>query len=114
MAESPPKPYEISCVIVNGRAPFSVDISPDAAIDRLKDAIKVKRQPEFDSFAADSLRLYQINISGDADLKEEVKRLLTANALNALKATYRVSKYFPEQPQDNIVNILVKPPNIGK
>jgi Crinkler effector protein N-terminal domain len=68
MAQDQPVKWEILCVVVNENIPFPVDIQPDATVDDLKNAIKRKKQPEFDGFAADRLTLYLVNLPNDDNL----------------------------------------------
>ncbi|RGB22485.1 hypothetical protein C1646_730549 [Rhizophagus diaphanus] len=44
---------------------FPVHIDSNQLVGDLKDAIKAKKAPVFDSFPADELRLWKVEISGD-------------------------------------------------
>jgi Crinkler effector protein N-terminal domain len=111
----PPAKWTIFCLVFDEYSPFSVKIQPDATVDDLKDAIKAKKQPQFDGFAADSLTLYLVNLPEDDNLVENVKQLLTVEPpLVSLKATKQLSVLFPGVPAAETVHILVKTPSIGK
>ncbi|RHZ44661.1 hypothetical protein Glove_714g23 [Diversispora epigaea] len=44
---------------------FPVDIKKKRLIGNLKDAIKIKKAPEFNSFSANKLRLWKVEIPDD-------------------------------------------------
>ncbi|RGB41831.1 hypothetical protein C1646_751604 [Rhizophagus diaphanus] len=60
---------------------------------KLKDAIKVKKAPEFDSFPADKLKLCKVEISDDH---------------NELLATREIEDYWSEKPAKRHIHVLVK------
>jgi len=62
MAERQLPNWRIFCVIIDENSPFSVKIQSDATVGELKRAIKVKKQPSFDDFAADRLTLFKVDV----------------------------------------------------
>ena len=89
------------------------EIQSDATVGALKDAIKLKKQPDFDGFPADKLTLHHVNLPDDDNLAENVKQPLT-KPLTALKATEELSDLFSEAPAKKTVHILVRAPALGK
>jgi Crinkler effector protein N-terminal domain len=56
-------PYTILCILIDGTTPFPVTIDETRSVGELK-AIKKKKEPELDAFAADALTLYKVDIDG--------------------------------------------------
>ncbi|PKC04749.1 hypothetical protein RhiirA5_421828 [Rhizophagus irregularis] len=65
-------------------------------IRELKDAIKVKKAPEFDNFPADKLKLWKVEISDD----------------HKLLATREIEDYWSEKSAKRHIHVLVEPPVI--
>jgi hypothetical protein len=116
MAEHQPTDWKIFCVVVKENISFLVNISPDATVGDLKDAIKTKTQPAFDHFAANSLALYLVNLPDDDDLAKHVDQHLAIKPpLTVLQATKRVRALFPDgDPGNKTIRILVQPPSSRK
>lgn len=51
--------YNLDCFIPGDKNFLSIKIDKIEIVDRLKDAIKHKKEPELDAFAADALTLYR-------------------------------------------------------
>jgi len=115
MAEDQPAKWTLFCIVVDEDTPFPVKIQPDATVGDLKDAIKKKKQPEFDDFAADKLKLYLINIRANKELSKNVnERIKTMTVSSALDPTEELSELFSEAPAKKTVHILVQAPALGK
>jgi Crinkler effector protein N-terminal domain len=122
MADHQPTKWEIFCNIFNENISFPVEIDPGATVGALKNAIKTKKQPEFDGFDAARLTLYLVNLPDDDSLAKNVKQQWP---LKALRATQLVSALLPgipatqeldvipPGPQDGMVHIIVQHPIIG-
>ncbi|GES87269.1 hypothetical protein GLOIN_2v1571020 [Rhizophagus clarus] len=110
----------LSCLVV-GENPyenvFEVDIDNNKTVNRLKDAIKENQKPFFDNIAPKELKLWKVDIS----LKEENKKLELVNTkINVnikedlggeeLPPLSKISKYFPSQPADEHIHIIVQRP----
>jgi len=86
---------------------FSIkDIPLSNTVDDLKDAIKAKKTPEFDDIAADKLTLWHVSIpDGSATT---IAALVDKTELN--KPRTRLSKLFPESPDEDTYIIVQRPP----
>ena len=111
MAEDQPAKWTLFCLVVNENTPFPVEIQSDKTVGVLKEAIKNKKQPEFDGFAADRLTLYLVNLLDDDNLTENAKQLLTSKALTALRATKQLGDLLPGGPAKETVHVLVQEPS---
>ncbi|PKY60973.1 hypothetical protein RhiirA4_550826 [Rhizophagus irregularis] len=87
------------------------------SISKLKDAIKEKKQNDFDNVDADKLKLWKVDIS----LEEENKKLELVNTKitvnikedlggEELPLLSKLSKYFPSQPADEHIHIIIQRP----
>ncbi|KAF9344808.1 hypothetical protein BGX26_003865, partial [Mortierella sp. AD094] len=54
--------FTLFCLVDGDATPFSIKIPSSDTVDSLKDAIKVKKSPEFDDIAADKLALWHVSI----------------------------------------------------
>jgi Crinkler effector protein N-terminal domain len=113
-------PRTIGCFVIGGITPFSVTIDETQSVDELKGAIKKKKEPELDAFAADRLTLYKVDIDGSDDDKciEKVQvisqKLGDPNEAEKLHSLSRLSKYFRElSPTEGRIQILVQLPRGG-
>ena len=110
----------LSCLVV-GENPyenvFEVDIDNNKTVNRLKDAIKEKKQNDFANVDADKLKLWKVDIS----LEEENKKLELVNTkINVnikdelggveLLPLSKISKHFTSQPADEHIHIIVQRP----
>jgi Crinkler effector protein N-terminal domain len=113
MSDHQPTKWEIFCVVVNETTPFAVKIQPDATVDALKDAIKIKKQPEFDGFAADRLTLFKINVPA-ANSDERLAAFATNLPPTQMDPLYGLNMYFSDTPPGHTTHILVQTPNTRK
>jgi hypothetical protein len=107
------KILELFCHILgdpSGRI-FSIEIPNTKFVDSLKDAIKAKKSPEFNAFAADTLDLYQVSISiQDFDTKLANARSPEAvEGARKLLPTERLRNPFSSIKEDHIHVILQRP-----
>ncbi|CAG8513854.1 7023_t:CDS:2, partial [Paraglomus occultum] len=100
---------KLFCIVKGTNTPFPVDIDSEKTVGDLKDAIKVKKAPEFDSFAADRLRLWKVEIQDDRD--DLLADLALQDTLELL-ATKKIIKYFAEQPADESIHVIVEVPAV--
>jgi len=115
MAEDQPAKWTLFRIVVDEDTPFPVEIQPNATVGALKKAIKFEKQPDFDSFSADKLTLYPINIRADKELSKNVnERIKTITASEALNPTEELSDLFSEAPAKKTVHILIQTPITGK
>ena len=98
---------KLFCVVKGTTTPFSVVIDSGETVDDLKNAIKAKKPNDFASIDADRLRLWQVEIPDDRN------DLIANPALpdnDELQATKRIRRYFPEQPLDDYIHVIVEVP----
>ena len=101
-------PYELFCIIPDGRDAFVVDIDETRTVASLKDAIKSKLEL---SLNARNLTLYQIDLDG-SDEPEYIKEAKRAaeNLVNfeKLKVVKRLNTIFGSSgPTEGNIHILV-------
>jgi hypothetical protein len=91
---------------------FSVQISHQATIDLLKEAIKEKNRVTFDHVDARTLRLDKILVAiGDLDA---TLSYIDPDALeNELLPTQQLSQVFADFPTDGYLHIVVQLPGVG-
>ncbi|GBC28180.2 hypothetical protein GLOIN_2v1580557 [Rhizophagus irregularis DAOM 181602=DAOM 197198] len=87
---------------------FPVHIDGNSLVGDLKDAIKAKKAPVFDNFAADELRLWKVEISGD-HLDDQLKNL-NLNGSGELSAINEIGDYWTEKPPKKNIHVIVEPP----
>jgi hypothetical protein len=63
---------KLFCLVQKETTPFPVVINRDETVGDLKDAIKAKKAPELDSWAADKLRLWKVEIPDDRRLLRNI------------------------------------------
>ena len=91
---------------------FPVDISKNATVGHLKDAIKVKKQHAFADIDADKLSLWRLSIPADDDAM--LQNLVLANdqdkGILKLHPAKEIGDVFPERPKKEHVHIIISPP----
>ncbi|RHZ47778.1 hypothetical protein Glove_567g21 [Diversispora epigaea] len=96
---------------------FPIEISSDISIGYLKELVKEKIKPRFDSIPANILRLWKVYIStNDKDMNtkiqaENIKEQLEGVELIPYKT---VGEYFNELPINYDIRIIIQAPTIGK
>ena len=93
---------------------FSVKIPPTDTVDDLKELIKKKKAPEFDTIAADKLKLWKVNINIDnasAVLKDLVLENNEEKGVQELIPVKKIFKVFPEEPDEEHIHIIVERPS---
>ncbi|KAF9133873.1 hypothetical protein BG015_003496, partial [Linnemannia schmuckeri] len=90
---------------------FSVDIDQTKTVDHLKKLIKTEKAPRFDDVAADELTLWRVFIPD-----EKMDSFITVDALGDKtqlnNPRTRLSKLFPESPDDNTYILVQRPPSV--
>jgi GTPase Era involved in 16S rRNA processing len=89
---------------------FNVKVPREEYVATLKKLIKEELKPDFDHIRADSLSLWNVSILHSERLQEDVESALAAES--PLKASLSLKKFFPEQPEEEHVHIVVSPPSI--
>jgi len=109
MEEHQPVLYTIFCVIVDENIPFSVEIRSDATVDKLKDAIKAKKQPDLDRYAANNLKLFKVEISTVAKgtIQEKVAMIESPEEMDP---TFDLRDYYNTAPPKKTIHVLVQSP----
>src|ERR1043165_4043367 len=86
---------------------FPVHIDGNSLVGDLKKVIKAEKAPEFDNFAADRLKLWNVKIPDDRD---DLLSNLSLQDQVELLATKKISKYFPDSPAEEHIHVIVKLP----
>ncbi|KAG0012691.1 hypothetical protein BGZ82_002455, partial [Podila clonocystis] len=98
--------------LVDGEATsnaFSIKIPSNDTVDDLKDLIKAKQSPDFDDIVANKLTLWRVSISDDKQGSAiTIDALDDKTELNNPRT--RLSKLFPESPDDNTYIVVQRPP----
>ncbi|KAF9090292.1 hypothetical protein BGX27_002295, partial [Mortierella sp. AM989] len=107
---------KLFCILDGDSSPFPVAITPDATVGELKDAIKKKKEPEFDDIAADRLILFHVSISS-APKRQIALNNLTADEESKKKAkeledsTSEISDVFGAAPPKKTIHVIVQRPS---
>ena len=113
--------FTLSCLVV-GENPyenaFPVDINTNKVktVGHLKDAIKEKLHPKFENVTANDIKLWKVDISPEENEKLDlVNTKLNVNIKEELGGVEllplsKISKYFPSQPADEHIHIIVQRP----
>lgn len=86
---------------------FAVDIGSSKLISHLKEAIKSKKQNDFAGVDVDKLRLWKVEIS---DGNNNQLKNISLHDQDELIATKKISKYFPNTPAEEHINIIISLP----
>ena len=86
---------------------FPIHIDGNSLVGDLKEAIKVKKTPEFNNFPADRLKLWKVEIPDDRD---DLLSNLTLQDQPELLATREIGDYWSEKPSKRHIHVLVEPP----
>ena|ERR1051325_4604557 len=86
---------------------FSVKIGRDETISELKKTIKAEKAPEFDSFPANKLKLWKVEIP---DEQEDALLNLSLQE-NALLPTREIGEYWTKPPKKHI-HVIVETPEM--
>ncbi|KAG0244255.1 hypothetical protein BG011_003001, partial [Mortierella polycephala] len=96
---------------------FPVELSSEKTVGALKDAIKAKQAPAFDSITANDLVLWSVSIpvseDDDEEEEEEVPILISNFSKDGKKKLGNprmcLSKLFPTSPDDNTYILIERP-----
>lgn len=88
---------------------FPVDIYVSDLVGNLKELIKKKKSPRFDTIAADELTLWKVSIPDNGD---NLLKNFTPKEDEKLRATWDIADYFPHQPAKKHIHIIVERPAV--
>ena len=86
---------------------FPVHIDGNSLVGDLKKVIKAEKAPEFDNFAADRLKLWNVKIPND---RNDLLSNLSLDDKDELLATRDIGDYWTEKPLKKHIHVLVEPP----
>ena len=110
--ESANRVHQLFCLVDGEMSYFSVKIRLDATVDELKKEIKTQKQPDFNSFAADNLKLFSIDVPiGD---KSKLPGQIAALKPDEMNPAWKLSEYYSAPLAERAIHVLVKPPIGGK
>ncbi|KAF8942097.1 hypothetical protein BGZ47_006819, partial [Haplosporangium gracile] len=104
-------PLTLFC-LVEGEATsqaFSVEIDQTKTVDHLKKFIKTEKTSRFDDVAADELTLWRVSIPND-NLSSAIKVDALGDKSQLNNPRTRISKLFPESPDDNTYILISTTP----
>src|SRR5579863_1986103 len=93
------------CLVQGTSTAFPVDIDGNLTVGHLKDAIKAEKAPEFDRWAADKLRLWQVEIPVDRNDLIQVQPLQDDDQL---EATSYLDEYWTDTPKRRHIHVIIK------
>jgi hypothetical protein len=98
------------CFIVgsNDVEAFAVHIPGSSLVSDLRDMIKQKAPNKLEGIDAHQLRLYQISIPDEGDLAQKVEDAVKASS--PLRSTTKLSKLFPEPPEETKYPMMLVSP----
>ncbi|KAF9946560.1 hypothetical protein BGZ72_000229 [Mortierella alpina] len=100
--------------LVDGESTFNafpVEIDPNQTIGDLKNLVKIRKSPRFDSVAADELTLWRVSILiPDVDDDEAPILLNSFDEKKKLGPATRVCKLFSEVVPDETIHIIIQRP----
>jgi len=106
---------ELNCLVL-GDDPnhvFAVEISNAKTVSALKKAIKNEKKHTFQHVDADALVLWNVSVPVDRSLEENINNFFLANE-ESLSPVHKLSKVFPDLPEEEHLHIVVKSPPIGE
>jgi len=91
---------------------FPVRIESSRLVGELKDAVKQKKSPKFDNFAADELTLWSINVPINEYDPATLSTLLATSDQQPTKLlpASKVKKYYSLEADDEQIHVIVQPP----
>jgi hypothetical protein len=108
---------DLNCLVlgddISAARVFTVEIAKRKTVDGLKDAIKDKKKPEFDGYAADSLILWRVSILDDRAFNENIRKLKLDHE-QSLSPMDILSDVFSESPVPKHLHIVVRAPPAGE
>ncbi|CAG8649087.1 7688_t:CDS:2, partial [Paraglomus brasilianum] len=105
--------------LVRGEAPpadcvFAVEVRNTKPVAILKDAIKRKKRPIFDSIPANRLSLWKVSLPIDSGIDEALKQLVlehnTEKNIQKLLPVKDLSTYFPTAPVKEHIHVIIESP----
>ena len=103
--------FNLNCWIFNEdyKSVFPIEIACTKTVGALRNAIKEDQRVAFQHVDPRSLDLWKVSILIDTSLKPNVDRLGLQNEEPLLSGT-KLSKVFSDEPADEHVHIVVRPP----
>jgi len=104
--------YTLFCLLLGEDSAFPIEIAKNKTVGHLKKLIK----PDLDHIAASKLKLYQIDVTGSKQSKDERLKTIVADLdnLEELEATSELSELYSSPPPKKTVHILIKLPLLGE
>jgi hypothetical protein len=108
-------------LLFRGIVIFRVTIGTDNRISELKKVIKKAREPEFDNFAPDRLKLLKLKNPVDDEHISDVQNLtLQGNEdenddVSLMKDMQKIVTYWPENqaPPEDLIHVIVEAPDLS-
>ncbi|KAG0008054.1 hypothetical protein BGZ80_003913, partial [Entomortierella chlamydospora] len=98
---------KLFCILNGDSSSFSVTIPLDASVGDLKDAVKEKKNPRSDDYAADELALFQISV-----LSSRKRQIILSNYTKELDdPTSDISEVFGTAPAKRTIHVIVQRPS---
>src|SRR4051794_2282607 len=97
------------CLVNGTSSAFPVRIDKTLLVGDLKDEIKMKKAPKFDSFAADELTLWNVDILYD---EGAVKQLVLeeGNTVKKMSPVSEIGEYFEKAPIKKHIHVVIERP----
>ncbi|KAG0197469.1 hypothetical protein BGX33_000595, partial [Mortierella sp. NVP41] len=90
---------------------FEIEVSATRTVAHLKDLVKTKQAPAFDDITVDQLNLWRVVIP-DEKQSHVITIGVLENKAELSNPRMRLSKLFPESPDDNTYIIVQRPPPV--
>jgi len=107
---------ELNCWIFGQEAEsvFPVSVSANDKVNVLKDRIKEKNSPAFDSVPTHLFKIWKVNVAipvDDDNLSDIVKDNEVISKGRSMRSTTRLSTLFPTSPADENLHIVIQVPD---
>ena len=105
----------LNCLVLGHDAShiFPIEIVESKTVGALKDAIKGKKEHTFQHVDADNLILWNVSISVNRNLTENLSKLNFVDE-GSLLPVKRLSGVFSDRPEDEHLHIVVRAPPAGE
>ncbi|KAG1837969.1 hypothetical protein DFJ58DRAFT_846251 [Suillus subalutaceus] len=106
---------QLNCIVLGDvpRHVFEIKIAPTASVSALQQAIKDAKKPRFDHVAADSLKLWKVDLPVDDVLKRTLESL-ELNEMESISPVDEVLEVFDNAPQHKHLHIVIQCPPAGE
>ena len=103
----------LGCIVLDEYRAFAVDFDKSKTVSHLKTAILEQKKKSFSDIEADQLTLWKVNIpqsnKWEIHTGVDIKQKFGGIELDDLTL---IAKYFPEEPPEEYIHIIVQPPLI--